>query len=72
MTQVKVILQAHALTPVSNRLVISSSPIVNPVDAPAPQVTVATRTSLAGASFNTCRSLAEASVPLQRSTTAGG
>src|SRR5580658_8539508 len=35
--QIEASLEAHAVTPVSSKLVISSSPMAKPVDAPAPQ-----------------------------------
>ena len=43
-----------------SRLSINSSPMANPVEAPAPVVTVASRTRGSGASITTERSLADA------------
>src|SRR5882724_5741500 len=41
--QVEAVFECHVTTPVSKRLLTSSSPIAKPVDAPAPQVTIARR-----------------------------
>src|SRR5271167_2070072 len=54
--QVETITETHFAASPSNRLAITSSPMANPVDAPAPDVTVAMRTYGCGASTNTCRS----------------
>jgi len=57
--EIEAILEAHAAPP-SMRLAISSSPIAKPVDAPAPQVTMAMRTDGCGASNRTFLSAADA------------
>src|SRR5580658_1619176 len=58
--QIKACLESHAVTPASSKLVITSSPIAKPVEAPAPQVTIATLTCASGASISIGRSLADA------------
>src|ERR1700689_3889943 len=56
--QIEIVLEVHAATPPSKRLVTNSSPIAKPVDAPAPQGTMAKRTEAAGATIKTGRSAA--------------
>src|ERR1700744_6056807 len=58
--QIEFIFQTHAVPSLPKRLSINSSPMAKPVEAPAPQVTIATRTDGSGASINTGRSAAEA------------